>query len=309
MLNKNQQAILFLNRRGQATYVFCRQCGHSLRCPNDDQPLTWHGSQQGLLCHLCGYSRKMPSKCPNCGSSQIRQLGLGTAKLEELVKIRFPEARLLRWDADTTKNKDDHELILSHFSAHRADILIGTQMLAKGLDLPLVTLVGIILAEVGLNLPDYRAAERSFQVLTQVSGRAGRSPLGGEVVLQTYQPENYVIQAASHHDFTSFYKKELEYRRMLSYPPFSRLIRLEYRHLSQPKAEHEAHQLAALITDEIESKGLRQTAVIGPLPAYYSRMHGLWRWQIILRGQNPEILLPNLPLRGWQIEVDPPSLL
>ncbi len=309
VLSKNQQAILFLNRRGQATYVFCRHCGQSLRCPNDDQPLTWHGSQQGLLCHLCGYSRKMPTKCPNCGSTQIRQLGLGTAKLEEIVKNRFPEARLLRWDADTTKNKDDHELILSHFSAHRADILIGTQMLAKGLDLPLVTLVGIVLAEVGLNLPDYRAAERSFQVLTQVSGRAGRSPLGGEVVLQTYQPENYVIQAASRHDFGGFYEQELEYRRMLGYPPFNRLIRLEYRHLSQSKAEQEARQLAAIIADQIDSKGLRQTDMIGPLPPYYSRMHGLWRWQIILRGPNPEALLPDLPLRDWQIEVDPPSLL
>ena len=309
VLAKNQQAILFLNRRGQATYVFCRHCGHSLRCPNDDQPLTWHGSQQGLLCHLCGYTRKMPVKCPNCGSNQIRQLGLGTQKLEELVKIRFPEARILRWDADTTKNKDDHELILSHFSAHRADILIGTQMLAKGLDLPLVTLVGIVLAEVGLNLPDYRAAERSFQVLTQVSGRAGRSPLGGEVVLQTYQPENYVIQAASKHDFPKFYKQELDYRRLLAYPPFSRLIRLEFRHLSQSKAEQEARQLAAVISDQIESKGLRQTDLIGPLPAYYSRLHGLWRWQIILRGSNPEVLLPDLPLRDWQVEVDPPSLL
>jgi len=309
VLSKNQQAILFLNRRGQATYVFCRHCGQSLRCPNDDQPLTWHGSQQGLLCHLCGYSRKMPTKCPNCGSTQIRQLGLGTAKLEEIVKNRFPEARLLRWDADTTKNKDDHELILSHFSAHRADILIGTQMLAKGLDLPLVTLVGIVLAEVGLNLPDYRAAERSFQVLTQVSGRAGRSPLGGEVVLQTYQPENYVIQAASRHDFGGFYDQELEYRRMLGYPPFNRLIRLEYRHLSQSKAEQEARQLAAIISDQIESSGMHQTDMIGPLPPYYARMHGLWRWQIILRGPNPEALLPDLPLRDWQIEVDPPSLL
>lgn len=309
VLSKNQQAILFLNRRGQATYVFCRHCGQSLRCPNDDQPLTWHGSQQGLLCHLCGYSRKMPTKCPNCGSTQIRQLGLGTAKLEEMVKNRFPEARLLRWDADTTKNKDDHELILSHFGAHRADILIGTQMLAKGLDLPLVTLVGIVLAEVGLNLPDYRAAERSFQVLTQVSGRAGRSPLGGEVVLQTYQPENYVIQAASRHDFGGFYEQELEYRRMLGYPPFNRLIRLEYRHLSQSKAKQEARQLAAIISDQIDSKGLHQTDMIGPLPPYYARMHGLWRWQIILRGPNPEALLPDLPLRDWQIEVDPPSLL
>ena len=309
VLKKNQQAILFLNRRGRASYVFCRNCGHSLRCPNDDQPLIWHGSQKGLLCHLCGYTRKMPNKCPNCGSKHIRQLGLGTASLEEMVKTRFPQARLLRWDADTTRNKDDHELILSHFSAHRADILIGTQMLAKGLDLPLVTLVGIVLAEVGLNLPDYRAAERSFQVLTQVSGRAGRSPLGGEVVMQTYQPDNYVIQAASRHDYEGFYQQEMEYRRMFGYPPFNRLIRLEYRHLSQSKAEQEARQLAPVIENQIKAMELRQTDFIGPLPPYYPRLHGLWRWQIILRGPNPEVLLPGLPLRGWQIEVDPPSLL
>lgn len=309
VLSKGQQAILFLNRRGQATYVFCRHCGKSLRCPRDDQPLVWHGSQTGLLCHLCGYTRKMPTKCPYCGSKQIRQLGLGTAKLEEIVKQRFPQARLLRWDADTTKNKGDHELILSHFSAHRADILIGTQMLAKGLDLPLVTLVGIILAETGLNLPDYRAAERSFQVLTQVSGRAGRSPLGGEVVLQTYQPENYVIQAASHHDYETFYKQELEYRRLLGYPPFNKLIRLEYRNLSKEKCEQEAQTMAALIQNLLKSEKLKQTDMIGPLPSYYPRLYGLWRWQIVLRGPDPKVLLADLPLKAWQVEIDPPSLL
>jgi len=309
VLSKGQQAILFLNRRGQATYVFCRHCGESLRCPRDNQPLVWHGSNTGLLCHLCGYTRKMPTKCPHCGSKQIRQLGLGTAKLEEIVKQRFPQARLLRWDADTTKNKGDHELILSHFSAHRADILIGTQMLAKGLDLPLVTLVGIILAETGLNLPDYRAAERSFQVLTQVSGRAGRSPLGGEVVLQTYQPENYVIQAASHHDYETFYKQELEYRRLLGYPPFNKLIRLEYRNLSKEKCEQEAQTMAVLIQDLLNSKNLKQTDMIGPLPCYYPRLYGLWRWQIVLRGPDPKVLLADLPLKAWQVEIDPPSLL
>jgi primosomal protein N' (replication factor Y) len=309
VLSKGQQAILFLNRRGQATYVFCRHCGESLRCPRDNQPLVWHGSNTGLLCHLCGYTRKMPTKCPHCGSKQIRQLGLGTAKLEEIVKQRFPQARLLRWDADTTKNKGDHELILSHFSAHRADILIGTQMLAKGLDLPLVTLVGIILAETGLNLPDYRAAERSFQVLTQVSGRAGRSPLGGEVVLQTYQPEHYVIQAASHHDYESFYKQELDYRRLLGYPPFNKLIRLEFRHLSNEKCEQEAQTMAVLIQDLLKTKNLKQTNMIGPLPCYYPRLYGLWRWQIVLRGPDPEVLLADLPLKAWQVEIDPPSLL
>jgi len=309
VLSKQQQAILFLNRRGKATYVFCRNCGVSLRCPNDGQPLVWHGLQTGLLCHLCGYTRKMPASCPNCGSKQIRQLGLGTARLEEMLKNSFPNARILRWDADTTKNKGDHELILAHFAAHRADVLIGTQMLAKGLDLPLVTLVGIILAEVGLNLPDYSAAERSFQVLTQVSGRAGRSPLGGEVVLQTYQPDNYVIQAATTHDYDSFYKQELQLRRDLGYPPFTKLIKLEYRALQAGKAEEEAHKLAENIRELIKTERFTQTDMIGPVPSYYPKKHGYWCWQIVLRGPNPQNLLKDLPIKSWQIEIDPLSLL
>ncbi len=309
VLSKQQQAILFLNRRGKATYVFCRNCGVSLRCPNDGQPLVWHGLQTGLLCHLCGYTRKMPASCPNCGSKQIRQLGLGTARLEEMIKNSFPGARILRWDADTTKNKGDHELILSHFAAHRADVLIGTQMLAKGLDLPLVTLVGIILAEVGLNLPDYSAAERSFQVLTQVGGRAGRSPLGGEVVLQTYQPDNYVIQAAATHDYDGFYKQELQLRRELGYPPFTKLIKLEYRALQAGKAEEEAHKLAEIIRELIKTKRFTQTDMIGPAPSYYPKKHGYWCWQIVLRGPNPQNLLKDLPIKSWQIEIDPVSLL
>ncbi len=309
VFSKQQQAILFLNRRGKATYVFCRNCGVSLRCPNDGQPLVWHGLQTGLLCHLCGYTRKMPASCPNCGNKQIRQLGLGTARLEEMLKNSFPGARILRWDADTTKNKGDHELILSHFAAHRADVLIGTQMLAKGLDLPLVTLVGIILAEVGLNLPDYSAAERSFQVLTQVSGRAGRSPLGGEVVLQTYQPDNYVIQAVATHDYDGFYKQELRLRRELGYPPFTKLIKLEYRALQTGKAEEEAHKLADNIRELIKTKRFTQTDMIGPAPSYYPKKHGYWCWQIVLRGPNPQNLLKDLPIKSWQVEIDPVSLL
>jgi len=308
-LQAGQQAILFLNRRGKATYVFCRECGYTLQCPRDDQPLVYHGSRQGLICHLCDYTRQMPKKCPRCGSSQIRQLGLGTERLEEVVQKEFPDARLLRWDADTTRHKGEHELILSHFSAHRADILIGTQMLAKGLDLPLVTLVGIVLAEVGLNLPDYRAAERSFQVLTQVAGRAGRSPLGGQVVLQTYQPENYVIQAASHHDFELFYQQELEQRKTLNYPPYSRLIRMEYRDPSETRAQNQAQTMADLLRVEISARQMRQTDFIGPVPAYYRKIGGQFRWQIILRGPDPLPLLDALPLRGWQVQIDPTDLL
>lgn len=309
VLAANQQAILFLNRKGTASYVFCRECGFVLRCPRDDQPLAFHQVRSALLCHQCGYQRHMPEKCPNCGSRQIRQLGLGTEKLEELVKSAFPQARILRWDAETTAAKDAHEIILSHFSAHRADILIGTQMLAKGLDLPLVTLVGIVLAEVGLNLPDYRAAERTFQVLTQVSGRAGRGPLGGRVILQTYEPENYVIQAAAEQDFETFFTRELEARRALEYPPFTRLVRLEYRHLSEEKCEQTAHEMAALLREGAARLGQPQPNLIGPVPCYYRKTFGTFRWQIVLRSSDPLPLIRQLPLRDWRVEVDPPNLL
>jgi primosomal protein N' (replication factor Y) len=236
-------------------------------------------------------------------------MGVGTERLETIVRQAFPQARLLRWDAESTTTRDAHELILSHFSAHRADILIGTQMLAKGLDLPLVTLVGIVLAETGLNLPDYRAAERVFQVLTQVSGRAGRSPLGGRVVLQTYQPENTIIQAASRHDFAAFYAQELAHRRELGYPPFTRLVRLEYRSPSEEKCRQEAELMAQVLRAEIQGLGLAQTDFIGPVPCYTRKLFGRFRWQIILRGPDPTRILNGLPLMGWIVEVDPPNLL
>ncbi|HEX7541726.1 MAG TPA: primosomal protein N' [Anaerolineales bacterium] len=326
ILKKGQQAILFLNRRGTATYVFCRECGYTLKCPNCDAPLTYHVEGQtsnlgrstfDLRCHRCGYTRQMPKKCPVCGSDQIRQYGLGSEKVEAEVEALFPLARTLRWDRETTRQKDAHEIILSHFTAHRADVLIGTQMLAKGLDLPLVTLVGIVLADVGLNLPDPFAAERTFDVLTQVSGRAGRSSLGGRVVLQTFQPEHYVIQAAAGHDYAAFYARELDYRRQLGYPPFSRLLRMEYRHVQATKAESETQGLAAKLAKWIESEDRRETTLIGPAPCFFSRLNGLYRWQIILRGPNPASLLRGKNFegaalsarKGWRVEVDPVSLL
>jgi primosomal protein N' (replication factor Y) len=227
VLARGEQAILFMNRRGTATYVFCRECGRALKCPRCDTPLTYHVSplsrspvpseidpgvngkpdrpEHGptLLCHRCGYTRQMPKKCPNCGNEQVREYGLGSERVEAEVHRLFPQARALRWDHDTTREKDAHDIILSHFAAHRADVLVGTQMLAKGLDLPLVTLVGIVLADAGLNLPDPFAGERAFQTLTQVAGRAGRSALGGQVVLQTFEPENPVIQAAAAQDYAA----------------------------------------------------------------------------------------------------------
>ncbi len=308
VLTTQQQAILFLNRRGSATYVFCRDCGAVIKCPNDDKPLTYHHSHQGLLCHTCGYQRKMPKTCPNCGGHQIRQLGTGTEKVEQHLLSRFHDLRPLRWDAETTRRKGAHEMILSNFSAHNADVLVGTQMLAKGLDLPLVTLVGVILAEIGLNLPDYRAAERTFQVLTQVAGRAGRSPLGGKVILQTYEPDNYAIQTAADQDYAAFYQQEMAYRRMLQYPPYTRLVRLEYRHHNQGKAAEEAHQLARDLKKRISTAD-HKTDLIGPAPCFFSRLHGKYRWQIVLRGPDPTRLLEGQHPRDWQIEVDPPSIL
>ncbi len=182
-------------------------------------------------------------------------------------------------------------------------------MLAKGLDFPKVTLVGIILAELGLNLPDYRAGERVFQVLTQVAGRAGRSPLGGKVIMQSYQPENSVIQLAAGHDFDTFYRQELAYRKELNYPPFSRLTRLVYHHRNQSKAQSEAEQMAAILNEKISAMGLKRTQIIGPAPAYYEKLAGQYRWQLVLRGPNPNVLLEGLNLRDWRVEPNPPDLL
>jgi primosomal protein N' (replication factor Y) len=333
VLESNQQAILFLNRRGTATYVFCRDCGHSLHCPRCDTPLTFHQPRYSpedlapissiealttdahtqpeplLTCHHCGYQRKMPRKCPQCGSTHIRQYGTGTERVEADLQYLFPRARTLRWDYETTRKKGSHEIIMSHFLSHRADVLIGTQMLAKGLDLPLVTLVGVVLADVGLNLPDYHAAERTFQVLTQVAGRAGRSPLGGEVILQTYQPDHYVIQAAAEHDFFAFYKQELGYRRKIGYPPFNQLVRLEYRHTNPAQAEQAALTLAGQIEGWLAEESRSATQIIGPVPPFYARLRGSYRWQIILRGPNPVSLIRGRQLGDWKVEVNPPSLL
>jgi len=333
VLERNEQAILFLNRRGTATYVFCRECGYVAKCPNCDTPLTYHVEGDklkvesstvrqpstlrvepqveafNLVCHYCGYHRQLPKTCPACGSDQIRQYGLGSERVEAEVQRLFSQATTLRWDWETTRQKDAHEIILSHFVAHRADVLVGTQMLAKGLDLPLVTLVGVVLADVGLNLPDPFAAERVFQVLTQVAGRAGRSARGGQVIMQTFQPEHYAIQAAAGHDYAAFYARELQERRRLGYPPYSRLVRLEYRHYDAAKAEATAQQMAKKIQQWLTTEHRTLTTVIGPVPCFFARVAGLYRWQIVLRGPEPESLLRGKQMEGWRVEVGPVSLL
>ncbi len=313
VLERGEQAILFMNRRGTATYVFCRDCGYVVKCPNCDTPLTQHfesaGQDAQLNCHRCGYTRKMPQKCANCGGTQIRAYGLGSERVEQEVQALFPSARTLRWDWETTREKDAHELILTHFANHQADVLVGTQMLANGLDLPLVTLVGIVLADVGLNLPDPFAGERSFQLLTQVAGRAGRSSRGGRVVLQTFQPEHYAIQAAAGHDYAAFYAREIAYRRTLGYPPFARLLRLEFRHRDNAEAEKVTQALAERLKTDLITESRIETDLIGPVPCFFAKLNGLYRWQIILRGPEPASLLRGKFPDGWRIEVDPISLL
>jgi primosomal protein N' (replication factor Y) len=315
-ISRGEQAIIFLNRRGTATYIFCRDCGHVLKCPNCETPLTMHVESSKLkvesstlLCHHCGYSRQKPKTCPNCQSIQIREYGLGSEKVEADIKAMFPQARTLRWDWDTTRQKDAHEIILTHFANHQADVLVGTQMLAKGLDLPMVTLVGIVLADVGLNLPDPFASEKVFQTLTQVAGRAGRSSLGGKVVLQTFMPDHYAIQFAAQHDVDGFYKRELEYRKQLGYPPYAKLARLEYRHADNVKAEEEAKRTASRLKVKIEAEGRHQTELIGPVPCFFAKVDGLYRWQIVVRGPDPASLVRDIKLNDWRIEIDPISLL
>jgi primosomal protein N' (replication factor Y) len=317
IIQRGEQAILFLNRRGTATYVFCRACGTVLKCPKCDTPLTCHveglklnveRSMFNLLCHRCGYQRQMPKKCAACGSDQIRQFGLGSEKVESDVQAMFPQARTLRWDWETTRQKDAHEIILTHFANHQADVLVGTQMLAKGLDLPLVTLVGIVLADVGLNLPDPFAAERTFQVLTQVAGRAGRSARGGQVILQTFAPEHYVIQSAAKHDVDGFHRLELEYRRQLGYPPFGRVTRLEYRHRDAAKAEAESQRVLKLLQSRLITEHRSQTTA-SAVPCFFAKVDGVYHWQVILRGPDPASLLRGLHLDDWRVEVEPISLL
>jgi primosomal protein N' (replication factor Y) len=311
-LDAGEQAILFLNRRGTATFVLCRDCGYVARCAQCEMPMAFHhpspSAPPGLVCHHCNRREPAPKRCPECGGGRIRHFGLGTERVEEAVRQLYPHARPLRWDRDTASGPD-HERYLQTFIDHRADVLVGTQMIAKGLDLPLVTLVGVISADTALHLPDYRAPERTFQLLTQVAGRAGRSHRGGRVIVQTYHPDHYAIQAAAGHDFASFYEQELLYRRRLGYPPFGQMIALRLSDPDPHRCQAAAHRLAHWLAAEI--RRLHQQAdLIGPAPCFYSRVRGRYRWQIIIRGSHPASLLKDIALpRDWRVDVDPTTLL
>ena len=310
-LAARQQAILFLNRRGAAAFVMCRDCGHVLRCPRCDVPFTYHleNPQSALVCHHCNRRQPMPERCPACDSRRLRHFGVGTQQVEAEVQRMFPQARTLRWDWDVTRFKGAHEVILSRFSQHQADVLIGTQMIAKGLDLPLVTLVGVVSADTALYLPDFRASERTFQLLTQVAGRAGRGILGGRVIVQTYTPEHYAIRAAAGHNYAAFYELEMSYRRQLGYPPALRLAKVVAVDENPRRCRQAAEAVAGLLAERIAGRD-GEASLIGPVPCFFARHRRRSRWQVIVRASDPAALLRGLPLppNCW-VDVDPVSLL
>ncbi len=310
-LRREEQILLFLNRRGAASFVICRDCGYVARCPRCETTLTYHASGELMVCHYCGHREKTPERCPQCGGDKIRYFGLGTQRVEEAVKSMFPQAQVIRWDWDTTRQQGSHDVFLQHFLSGRANVMVGTQMVAKGLDLPLVTLVGVISADTALYLPDFRAAERTFQLLMQVAGRAGRSPLGGRVIIQTYNPDQVAVQAASQHDYLGFYQTELAFRQEQRYPPFKRLALLLYSGSGPERSAVEAYRLADRLRLYIERQGLPAVEVIGPTPDYVPRVRSQYRWHILLRAHNPAaVLRPLLPLPlGWRVDIDPVTLL
>lgn len=303
-LDRGEQAILFLNRRGAASFVLCRDCGHVMHCPRCAIPLTQHGGW--LLCHHCNHRELLPALCPKCGSRRFKEFGAGTERLLAALAAEFPAARPLQWDRDTTGGKTSHEDILQDFIEHKADVLVGTQMIAKGLDLPLVTLVGVLSADLGLFLPDFRAAERVFQVLTQVAGRAGRSALGGQVIFQSYQPTHYAILAASRHDYTAFFQHEMRYRQEHGYPPYRRLVRLLYLDANRERCQQETGRVANQIKAHAKSLGLEGFELIGPAPAFFSKERDQLRWHLLFRSEDPAPLLSGVTLTpNWRIDVDP----
>jgi primosomal protein N' (replication factor Y) len=306
-LQKGQQAILFLNRRGAASCILCRDCGYIALCEDCDVPLTYHSTERLLLCHYCGKQHKVVRFCPSCKSSGIRYFGLGTEKVQDTIQQSFPEARLLRWDRDTARSRHAHEQLLDRFANREADILIGTQMIAKGLDLPGVTLVGVVSADIALTIPDFATSERAFTLLTQVAGRAGRGAEPGKVIVQTFNPLHFCIDTASRHDYHEFYAAEIEARRRYHYPPFRQFVKLTYRHESRHRCQNEAMLLYEKINLWIERLSMYDTDIVGPAPALTERVRNKYLWQMVVRGPDLHRLLRVIEAPDWDIDIDPVS--
>jgi primosomal protein N' (replication factor Y) len=309
-LGRGEQALLFLNRRGSATCVSCRDCGHVVACRRCDVPLVYHRSDDTLVCHRCNRRRPAPDHCPGCGGPRIRYLGIGTQRVESELASRFPDARVARWDRDVTTRRGAHERLWHAFGAGEIDVLVGTQMIAKALDFPRVTLVGVVLADVGLFLPDFRAGERFYPLHTQRAGGPARGPLGGRAIVQTYAPDHYAIKAAAQHDYAAFYRREIAFRRAHGYPPIGRLVRLIYSNSGELRCHREAARIHRVLDEQIVRQGIADIQALGPAPCFNRRVRGRERWQLLLRGDRFARILDRVefPL-GWTIDVDPVSLL
>lgn len=285
-LQKKEQIILFLNRRGFSTYISCSSCGYVYKCPNCDITLTYHKTNETLMCHYCGYTKYLNNKCPNCGEENLTNLGMGTEKLEEYLKKIFPESKILRMDADSTQNKYSYENIIKEFKDKKYDILVGTQMISKGLNFPYVTLVGIINADASLYIPDFRSSERTFEMLLQTGGRSGRNKIPGEVIIQTYNPENYVMESLKLQDYDNFYFKEMNIRRKLKYPPYYYLVQIKISSKKYEDAKRESLKIKNYIVDNLNENFI----VLGPSTANISKFKNKYYFGILIKYREEENL-------------------
>lgn len=307
-LAADEQSILLLNRRGYANFIMCRDCGQVIKCPNCDISLTLHQDIHALKCHYCGHQEPIPQVCPHCHSRQIRSFGVGTQRIEQDLQELLPSARILRMDVDTTAKKGGHARIIKKFGQHQADILLGTQMIAKGLDFPNVTLVGVINADTSLSLPDFRASERTFQLLTQVSGRAGRANKSGEVIVQTYNPDNYAIQLAAKQDYEAFYRQEMHLRHLGGYPPYYYTILVSVSHAQEDLTAQKIFQIQRQLLPILSP----QAVVLGPVPQMIARINNRYYYQLIIKyKQEPKLFAALQQLTqtmqqesGFQLRID-----
>ena len=305
-LGNREQVILYLNRRGMSTFVLCRDCGKSVQCLGCSVALVQHAEIDGLVCHYCGYSRAMPSVCDHCGSRNIRALGMGTQRLEGIVKKLWPQARVLRLDSDAARGPDSYFEIWETFSEGRADILVGTQLVARGLDLPAVTCVGVVDADLPLHFPDYRSAENTFSLVVQVAGRAGRDGRSSRVVVQTSNPDHYALRCAAANDYEGFYAAELPSRKAFSFPPFADLVVLTRTDADDARAAASAREAAEAFATGLLKEGIEGIRVMGPAPAFIHRLRGEYRWQVTLKGDELERARHLAPHgKGWSYDVDP----
>ena len=309
-VGQGQQAILFLNRRGMSPIVQCRDCGHVATCPRCSVSLTYHATDQRLLCHRCNRRARMPGRCGRCGGGRIRSLGIGTQRVVEEATALLPGVRIERWDADATRSGLSAEEAMSRLQKGEIQVLVGTQLVAKGLDVPNVTLVGVILADVGLYLPDFRSGERAFGLLCQVAGRAGRGASPGKVLIQTYTPDHYAIAAAAEQDYSAMFQWEIQFRRQLGDPPFNQLVHLVYQDVNATVCQRQAVATARELRQRAYAQGLTDIEVVGPAPGIPSRLRGRYRWHLILRGRNLQQFLEGSSIpKGSTMDVDPVHVL